>query len=182
MMELSVRHIIRVWAVVIGAALLSLGCINDADETAEETTLVKIGQLAPDFTVEMTDGSCIRLSELRGKVVLLTFWDPECPTCRREMAEAQNRIVERMESAGVKYLPISRGYDKKTITDFCKNNGYTFPVGIDPNKEIYGLYATKFVPRSFIIDKGGIICYIYVEYELNKLEEILTAAETLTKE
>ena len=181
-MGLSIRYIIKVWAVVIGAVLLSLGCINDADETAEETTLVKIGQQAPDFTAEMTDGSRIRLSELRGKVVLLTFWDPECPTCRREMTEAQSRIVERMKSAGVNYLPISRGYDKKTITDFCKNNGYTFPVGIDPNKEIYGLYATKFVPRSFIIDKGGVIRYIYVEYELDKLEEILSAAEILTKE
>ena len=181
-MGFSIRYIIKVWAVVIGAVLLPLGCINDADETAEETTLVKIGQQAPDFTAEMTDGSRIRLSELRGKVVLLTFWDPECPACRREMTEAQSRIADRIKSAGVNYLPISRGYDKRTITDFCKNNGYTFPVGIDPNKEIYGLYATKFVPRSFIIDKGGVIRYIYVEYELNKLEEILTAAETLTKE
>ena len=53
-MGLSIRYIIKVWAVVIGAVLLSLGCINDADETAEETTLVKIGQQAPDFTVEMS--------------------------------------------------------------------------------------------------------------------------------
>lgn len=181
-MGFSIRYILKAWAVVISAVLLPLGCINDVDETAEETTLVKIGQQAPDFTVEMINGSHIRLSDKRGEVVLLTFWDPECPACRREMTEAQSRIVERMKSAGVNYLPISRGYDKKTITDFCKNNGYTFPVGIDPNKEIYGLYATKFVPRSFIIDKGGVIRYIYVEYDLDKLEEILTAAETLTKE
>ena len=87
-MGFSIRYIIKVWAVVIGAALLSLGCINDADETAEETTLVKIGQLAPDFTVEMINGSHIRLSDKRGEVVLLTFWDPECPACRRDNTSA----------------------------------------------------------------------------------------------
>lgn len=181
-MKLSYKYLLIVWGVVLCSALMLLGCISDGNESSEETTLVKVGQVAPDFTVEMLDGRSIRLSALRGEVVLLTFWDPECPTCRNEMAAAPSRIVERMKSAGVNYLPISRGYDKKTIADFCANNGYSFPVGLDPKKSIYSLYATKYVPRSFIIDKRGVIRYLYVEYELNKIEEILSAAEQLSKE
>lgn len=182
MIRFGFRHIAVVWSVVVCMAMIAQGCISDGNESADETTLVKIGQQAPDFTVEMLDGSKIHLSELRGEVVLLTFWDPECPTCRGEMAAAPSRIVERIRAAKVNYLPISRGYDRKTIADFCANNEYEFSVGLDPDKKIYSLYATKYVPRSFLIDKRGVIRYLYVEYQLDKLEEILSAAERLAKE
>lgn len=172
-------------ALVCGAvavAWLMAGCINDDNLDAEQTTLVGVGQVAPDFTVEMVDGSSIRLQDLRGGVVLLTFWDPECPSCRNLMAATPSRIVERMESAGVKYLPISRGHSRAVVADFCESNGCTFPVGLDPEKRIYGLYATKFVPRSFLIDRRGVVRSLYVEYELDQLDEILSAAEHLAEE
>ena len=167
--------------VVVAAAWLMIGCISDGDETSEQTTLVRVGQVAPDFTVEMLDGGNVRLQDLRGGVVLLTFWDPECPDCRNEMAVADERIVERMNAAGVHYLPISRGHSRAVIADFCATNGYTFPVGLDPTKAIYNLYATKYVPRTFVIDKQGIIRYIYVEYGLSSLDEILSSAESLAR-
>ena len=182
MRRFSFRYIAVVWSVVVCMVMIAQSCISDGNESADETTLVKIGQQAPDFTVEMLDGSRVRLSELRGEVVLLTFWDPECPACRNEMAAAPSSIVNRMRAACVNYLPISRGYDRKTIEDFCANNGYEFSVGLDPDKAIYSLYATKYVPRSFLIDKRGVIRYLYVEYKLDKLEEILSAAERLAKE
>lgn len=172
-------------ALVCGAvavAWLMAGCINDDNLDAEQTTLVGVGQVAPDFTVEMLDGQRIRLQDLRGGVVLLTFWDPECPSCRSLMAATPSRIVERMERAGVEYIPISRGYSRAVIADFCQSNGYTFPVGLDPDKSIYRLYATKFVPRSFLIDKKGVVRSLYVEYELDQLDEILSSAECLAEE
>lgn len=163
-------------------AWLMMGCINDDHLDAVQTTLVGVGQQAPDFTVEMLDGRSITLRDLRGGVVLLTFWDPECPSCRNLMAATPSRIVERMEVAGVTYLPISRGYSRAVIADFCQSNGYTFPVGLDPDKSIYTLYATKFVPRSFLIDKRGVVRSLYVEYELDELEAILSSAERLAEE
>lgn len=182
MMKLSFRQIATVWGVLMCIALALQGCISDGNETSDETTLVKVGDMAPDFTVEMLDGERIRLSELRGRVVMLTFWDPECPMCRSEMDVAESRIVERMKAAKVGYLPISRGYEREVISDFCASNGYDFPVGLDPDKSIYTLYATKFVPRSFLIDKSGVIRSLYVEYGLERLEEILLAAERLSKQ
>lgn len=173
----ATNKILLVYAMV--AAMFCEGCINDDHQTSDQTTLVKIGQTAPDFTVEMLDGSNITLSDLRGDVVLLTLFDPECPSCQKEMAVAQSQIIDRIAGKGIHYLPISRGYDRKTIEDYCRINGYTFPMGLDPDKSIYLRYATKFVPRSFVIDRKGVIRYLYVEYELDSLPEILSAAEHL---
>ena len=168
-------------ASVVLATLLFTSCIKDKVESSDDTTLVGIGQTAPDFTVDMLDGDKITLSDLRGDVVLLTFWDPECPTCQKQMDVAEERIVKRLQDKSVHYLPISRGYTREYISDYCSSRGYDFPIGLDPQKRIYGLYATKYVPRSFVIDRQGIIRYIYVEYELDALDAILTAAEQLAK-
>ena len=168
-------------ASVVLATLLFASCIKDKVESSDDTTLVSIGQAAPDFTVDMLDGDKVTLSDLRGDVVLLTFWDPECPTCQKQMDVAEERIVKRLQGKNVHYLPISRGYTREYISDYCLSRGYDFPIGLDPQKRIYGLYATKYVPRSFVIDKQGIIRHIYVEYELDALDAILSAAEQLAK-
>lgn len=173
-------RIMGVVLIVLGA-LFASSCIKDERNDANTTTLVSVGQKAPDFTVEMLDGEQITLSDLRGDVVLLTFWDPECPTCQQLMDVSEERIVKRLEGKGVHFLPISRGYTREYIYDYCSSRGYDFPIGLDPQKRIYGLYATMYVPRSFIIDGQGVIRHIYVEYELDTLNAILSAAEQLAK-
>ena len=67
-----------------------------ADEAAEAAaaTLAGEGAEAPDFTVEMIDGSKVALSELRGKVVLLNFWATWCPPCREELSHVQQQVID----------------------------------------------------------------------------------------
>ena len=161
------------------AALVLCGCIKDDHQTSEQTTLVKIGDRAPDFSTQLYPTGSITLSALQGNVVLLTFWDPTCPACRDEMAVAKQRIIDNFEGQKFHYLPIARGQDYNSIKDFFLSNGYSFTAGIDPKREIYNLYATKYVPRSFIIDQQGFIRHIFVEYELNELSDITSAIEQM---
>lgn len=164
------------------SALLATSCIKEQEESSDDTTLVSVGQMAPDFTVEMLDGDTIRLSDLRGDVVLLTFWDPRCPTCVQLMDVSEERIVKRIDGKGIHYLPISRGYTREYMEEYCASHDYLLPIGLDPQKTIYSLYASMYVPRSFLIDKQGIIRHLYVEYELSTLPAILSAAEALAEE
>lgn len=157
--------------------LATTACVAEDSPTTDDTTLVEIGQTAPDFTVEMTKGGDVTLSDLRGRAVLLTFWSSECSVCRAEMAVAQERIIDRFADERFTYLPVSRGADRETLEEFCRQNGYTFPVGLDPDRSIYGMYATRYVPRSFLIDADGKIIMSAVEYETDYLDVIADEIE-----
>lgn len=163
----------------IAVALATIGCISDGHETSDETTLVKVGDTAPDFTAQLYPEGEVTLSSLRGKVVLLTLWDPECPDCQKEMSVAQSLIIDHFEGKEFHYLPVARGQNYDSIKSFCEQNGYTFPIGLDPKREIYNLYASKFVPRSFIIDQKGVIRSSDVEYETEHINEIVATIDRL---
>lgn len=148
---------------------------QDEQAEVEATTLVKVGQVAPDFSVEMLDGRTIKLSELRGKVVMLCFWATWCPPCRQEMAHLQEGVIDHFAGKNLVVLPISRGEKRDVVEKFLADNGYTFGVGLDPERAIYDLYASNFVPRTFIINKRGKVVYRVAGYDEETAEAVNAA-------
>ena len=148
---------------------------NVVQDDIAQTTLINEGDKAPDFTVEMLDGSKIKLSSLRGKVVLINFWATWCPPCRQEMAHLQKGVIDHFAGKDLVVIPISRGETRATVESFIQKMGYTFPVGLDHDKSIYLKYATNYVPRSFVIDREGKVVYVAVGYDEVVAEEINAA-------
>ena len=146
------------------------------DETAT-TTLVKEGMQAPDFTVEMFDGSTQTLSSLKGKVVLVNFWATWCPPCREELKRVQQDLVERFAGEEFVFIPISRGEERETVAAFREQMGYTFAMGLDPERKIYDLFASNFIPRNFLIDKEGKVLVASVGYEPEEFDALITKIE-----
>ena len=66
-----------------------------AQQDIEATTLIHAGDVAPDFSVEMLDGSTVTLSKFKGKVVLISFWATWCPPCRQELSHMQEGVIDR---------------------------------------------------------------------------------------
>lgn len=132
------------------------GCLSEEIPTEKETTLVRVGEEAPHFTVGMLDDTAITLSDLQGNVVLLTFFSTWCPTCRKQM--------------------------QQTVQEFCRELGIAFSVGLDPDMSIYSLYATRYVPRNFIISPNGKILLSETDYDATiqrlLIEQIEQALQT----
>lgn len=149
------------------------------DEEAEiaATTLVTKGAEAPDFSVEMTDGSNVSLRGLRGKVVLLNFWATWCPPCREELSHVQQQLIDRFAGEEFVFLPISRGEERTAVEAFRKQTGYTFPMGLDPQQTIYKRYATNFIPRNFLIDREGRVVNVSVGYDDAEFAQLVQAVE-----
>ncbi len=149
---------------------------EEKDDTAA-TTLVKVGDVAPDFTVTMFDGSTVSLKELRGKVVLLNFWATWCPPCRKELTHVQSDIIDRFAGRDFAFLPISRAEKREDVAAFREKMGYTFPMGLDPERAIYDLYASNYIPRNFLIDADGKVLAATVGFEEAEFAELIQQIE-----
>ena len=150
-----------------------------ADEAAEAAaaTLAGEGAEAPDFTVEMIDGSKVTLSELRGKVVLLNFWATWCPPCRQELTRVQKEIIDRFAGKPFVFLPVSRGETREAVEAFREKTGYTFPMGLDSARTVYDRYATDYIPRNFLIDKQGKVILATVGYDDEEFDALIRTIE-----
>ncbi len=137
--------------------------------------LVSDGDLAPDFTVNLMDGSQRTLSALRGKVVMLQFTASWCGVCRREMPHIENRIWQRhKENPDFVLIGIDREEDRQTMERFIQLTGITYPLGFDPVSEIFDKYAVhnSGITRNVLINKDGRIVLrtrLYNEAEFGKL-------------
>jgi peroxiredoxin len=123
------------------------------------------GHLAPDFSLKTLEGKTVRLSDLRGKkVVLVNFWATWCPPCRSEIPTMQ-QIYTEYKGKGFEILAINIERDsKEEILEFMKELRLTFPVLLDPDMKVTRTYRLIGLPVSMLIDRQGIIRYKQIGY------------------
>jgi peroxiredoxin len=148
------------------------------DETNDvaATTIIHAGDVAPDFTAVMLDGSNVTLSALQGKPTLLIFWATWCPPCREELAHLQEGVIDVYGDA-ITVLPLSRGEKREVVEEYITKMGYTFPVGLDEEQTIYKQYASNYIPRCFVIGRDGVVVYSGVGYDEAVAAEVKEAID-----
>lgn len=181
MKKLFSKAYIALAALILLAMAPSAAQAQSQDDEVAKTTIVKKGDKAPDFTVEMVDGSKIQLSKLKGKVVLVNFWATWCPPCREELKHVQKQIIDHFKGKDFVFLPISRGEKKEVVEAFRKKMNYTFPMGLDPKQSIYKLYAQNYIPRNFVVGKDGKVIYLSVGYTPEEFAEMIATIDAALK-
>ena len=142
--------------------LLCAACSPPAardEATPESTSLTRVGQAAPDFELATLDGGSFRLADQRGKVVLVNFFATWCPPCRQEMPFLEQEVWRRFGPEGLVLLSISRGETAAEVDSFGVANGLTFPLAVDPDRGVFGLFAEAFIPRNYVIGPQGSILF-----------------------
>jgi peroxiredoxin/outer membrane lipoprotein-sorting protein len=127
-----------------------------------ETNLLKPGTIAPDFEFKTLSGDLLKLSDLRGSVVLINFWRVGCPPCRWEMPHLE-RLYKKYKDQGLVILGFDSSDDYDIAVELIKSNLVTYPNIVDCSKEAqnvqYGLYnpgrSGSGVPMNYIIDREG---------------------------
>jgi len=123
--------------------------------------IVKDGDMAPQFTMTLMDGSRVSIADLKGKVVLLQFTASWCVVCRKEMPFLESEIWQEYKDKGLVMIGVDRDEPLETVQKFAKQMKITYPLALDPNADIFGMFALKQsgVTRNVIIDRNGRIVF-----------------------
>lgn len=146
----------------ISAFVLSLVLSGQEKKVYDNGYLIKVGDQAPDFTINEAGGKSYRLSDLRGKVVMLQFTASWCSVCRQEMPFIEKEIWIPGRKSGLVVIGIDRDEPLDKVLKFKKDIGVSYPLALDPGADIFGLYALKEagVTRNVIIDRKGKIIFL----------------------
>lgn len=121
-----------------------------------------IGKPAPEFTLLDVDGAEVKLSDFKGKVVLLDFWATWCGPCVQAMPQLQS-LFENYKGKNVVILGInSWERDQDVVKPFLEEKNITYRILVDPDNEVIAKYGVTGIPTFFIIDKKGFIRHSHI--------------------
>ena len=159
MKKILVKMILAAALVVPSQASFAQTKADELEAKADSNGYVVFdGDEAPDFTVKLTDGRTVRLSGLRGKVVMLQFTASWCGVCRREMPHIEREIwLRHKDNPDFVLIGIDRDEPLDKVLAFAKSTGITYPLGLDPGANIYAKYALRNsgITRNVLIGRDG---------------------------
>ena len=136
---------------------------------------------APDFTVYDAKGKAVKLSDLKGKPVVLNFWASWCPPCKGEMPDFNKVYAEEKNDIQFMMVDVVDG-ERETQekgAQYVKSQGFNFPVYFDNKQDAAYAYEISSIPSTVLIDKNGIIVNGY-EGAID-VETLKKAIQTLKK-
>lgn len=139
------------------AIVLMLVCLS---ASASAASLIMPGVEAPDFEAQMISGETFKLSEQRGKVVLLNIWATWCGPCVAEMPDIDRLAKDYADDLVV--IGVNSGEPLEAVKAFIEKNGYTYPIALDTDYRISGeLYPTMAIPYTVVINPLGVITQVH---------------------
>jgi peroxiredoxin len=115
-----------------------------------------VGSPAPEILLKDLQGQDVKLSDLRGKVVLVNFWATWCKPCKEEMP-AMQASYDKLRDRGFVVLAVNELEDTEKVAEHIRAYGHTFPVVMDRNNTVANKYGVVGLPASFLIDRQGIV-------------------------
>ena len=134
------------------AGVLLGGCARDAGQAGT----VAVGAPAPAYGAPTLEGDSVRLTDLRGEVVLLNLWATWCPPCREEMPGLQ-ALHEEYADQGLRVVgtSIDAASAAPDVRSFVEQHGITFPILHDAQESATRVFRTTGVPETYLIGRDG---------------------------
>ena len=141
------------------------------------TTIIKVGDVMPVFNTTSLSGNSFSSDVLKGKVVLINFWATWCPPCKAELPLLQKNIYDKIKDDNFTVLCISRSEKEDVVKKFIEQFKYTFPVYLDTKSKTYNLFASKYIPRNFVVGKDGKVKWASTGFKESGFNEMIKLIE-----
>jgi peroxiredoxin len=120
--------------------------------------------VAGDFALPARDGGTVRLSQLRGQVVMINFWATWCGPCRQEMPLLE-QLHAKYESLGFTLLGVNVEPDSAQAQDWLKRVPVTFPIVFDRDNKVSAQFGVEAMPSTVLIDREGRVRHVHRGYK-----------------
>lgn len=183
---------------ILATALILLASCNNANKKREAPItepivpqdtivyehqyLVKVGDMAPDFTLMNTDGTEFTLSSQRGKVVMLQFTASWCGICRGEMPHIESRIWQpHKDDADFVLVGVDREEAREVVEEYTAKLGTTYPMLLDEKGDVFAQYALRKsgITRNVLIDRDGRIVKLTRRFVEEEFEDLVATIDSL---
>lgn len=118
------------------------------------------GARAPEIGLNDLNGRAVRMSSLRGNVVVIDFWASWCGPCRQEMP-VLNGLYRRYRSQGLRVVGVSVDRNVGNARQFLRRTPVSFPIVVDTGHQVANRYAPPRMPSSYIVDRHGVVRYVH---------------------
>ncbi|MCJ8319399.1 MAG: TlpA family protein disulfide reductase [Colwellia sp.] len=159
---------------VLVVILLSLFCSLNANA-------LKIGDMAPDFTLKSLEGTNLKLAEQQGQIILLNFWASWCGPCRQEMPILQ-KLHEKYQELGVAVWGVNVEQENQAGRDFLDDLNLSFPIFFDETNAISANYNVEAMPTTVLIDRDGKVRYVFRGFKKGYEKKYAKAIKQLIRE
>nr|WP_221452409.1 redoxin domain-containing protein [Bacillus benzoevorans] len=131
----------------------------EKEEKPDNLPGLRIGVKAPDFELENLSGEKVKLSDYRGKKVILNFWATWCPPCKEEMPAMEKFYQKAGDDVEILAVNIDPQYN---VQEFIDKMGITFPILLDKNDKVNSAYLIMTIPTTYFINEDGLITNKYL--------------------
>lgn len=169
---------------ILFIALLSFSnSFSQITEDYMDSSLVKLQESTPDFSFFNGEGKVLNLNDYKGKVILINFFATWCGPCMQEMPFLQKDIWNKLKNnSNFVILSFGRDHSQEEVDKFIAKKKFTFPIFADKGKLIYSLFATKYIPRNYLIDQNGKVVYASTGFSMDEFEALKNKINTLLKD
>ena len=139
-------------------------------------TLTRTGQMAPIFLVTTAEGTAFDSRSKRDGPVLVNFFATWCGPCQSELAHLEPEIWRRYKDHGLTVIVIGVGEHDEAVGEYRTKHGLSFAIAADPEHQVFGKFATGYIPRNYLIRTDGRIAYQsvgYTETSFAELEDVI---------
>lgn len=112
------------------------------------------GAIAPDFTAQTLEGKTVKLSDYKGKMVMLYFWADWCPACKKEFPATQ-AYYEELDKNEIEILAVNVGQERSASEAFKTEFNATFPMLVDSASTVAAQYGVQELPTNYFVNAEG---------------------------
>ncbi|WP_372639534.1 TlpA family protein disulfide reductase [Ancylomarina sp.] len=151
------RKLVLVFILLMGIVISGM-----AQDVKDRGYIVNVGDMAPDFEMSLMDGQKIKLSDLKGKVVMLQFTASWCGVCRKEMPFIEKEIWQINKNNDFALFGLDRDEPMEKAQKLIDATGITYPIALDDGGKIFEQYAMKNsgITRNVILNREGEIIFL----------------------